>query len=197
MRRKDLLPGKDGAPGVTAQGSRLFLNAVPGIGRPGAPWPDLPERFGKYNPVWRRFGRWAQEAAGERVARPARPRLGMAALGQHHRPRPPARRGRKQGGADGAPSGQARGRSRGGFPPKIHAAVSGLGLPVAILRTPGQRADGTQAQALVRGHEPEAVLAGQAFDRDAFLAVLRAKGAPVVIPPQANRLEQRTFDRPL
>ena len=68
-RIKDLLPGKDGDPGVTAQDNRLFLNAVLWIGRTGAPWPDLPERFGKFNSVWRRFDRWAKKGVWERVFR--------------------------------------------------------------------------------------------------------------------------------
>lgn len=68
-RIKDLLPGKDGDPGVTAKDNRLFLNAVLWIARTGAPWPDLPERFGKYNSVWRRFDRWAKKGVWERVFR--------------------------------------------------------------------------------------------------------------------------------
>lgn len=68
-RIKDLLPGKQGDPGVTAKDNRLFLNAVLWIGRTGAPWPDLPERFGKYNSVWRRFDRWAKKGVWERVFR--------------------------------------------------------------------------------------------------------------------------------
>ena len=66
-----------------------------------------------------------------------------------------------------------------------------------ILLTPGRRADVTQAEALVQAHPPEAVLADKAFDSGAFLAVLRAKGVQVVIPPQANRGAQRAFDRHL
>jgi transposase len=69
VRIKDLLPGQDGDPGVTAKDNRLFINAVLWIGRTGAPWADLPERFGKYNSVWRRFDRWAKKGAWERVFR--------------------------------------------------------------------------------------------------------------------------------
>ena len=76
-------------------------------------------------------------------------------------------------------------------------AVNGLGLPVEVILTPGQQADVRQAEALVGDHRPEAVLADKAFDSDAFLAVLRAKGAQAVIPPKANRVEQRAFDRHL
>ena len=46
VRVKGLLPGKKGDPGRTAADSRLFLDAVLWIARTGAPWRDLPERFG-------------------------------------------------------------------------------------------------------------------------------------------------------
>ena len=54
-----LLPGQAGHVGQTAADNRLFSNAVLWIGRSGAPWRDLPERFGNGNSVYRRFRRWA------------------------------------------------------------------------------------------------------------------------------------------
>ena len=55
-----LLPGKPGDPGATARDNRLFLDAVLWIARTGAPWPDLPERFGKHDSAYQRFNRWAK-----------------------------------------------------------------------------------------------------------------------------------------
>jgi transposase len=66
-RIKDLLPGRPGDPGVTAKDNRLFVNAVLGIAKTGAPWRDLPERFGNWNSVWRRFDRWARKGVWQRV----------------------------------------------------------------------------------------------------------------------------------
>jgi transposase len=66
-RIKDLLPGKPGDPGVTAKDNRLFINAVLWIAKTGAPWRDLPERFGPWGSVWKRFDRWAQKGRWERI----------------------------------------------------------------------------------------------------------------------------------
>jgi transposase len=64
---KDLLPGKPGDPGGRAEDNRLFVNAVIWIARSGAPWRDLPERFGLWNSVFQRFNRWAKAGVWQRV----------------------------------------------------------------------------------------------------------------------------------
>ena len=61
------LPGKAGDPGRTGQDNRLFVNAVFWIARTGAPWRDLPERFGPWNSVYRRFYRWCKRGVWGRV----------------------------------------------------------------------------------------------------------------------------------
>ena len=68
-RIQDLLPGKAGDPGVTAKDNRLFVNAVLWIAKTGAPWRDLPGRFGHWNSVWKRFDRWSKKGVWERVFR--------------------------------------------------------------------------------------------------------------------------------
>ena len=62
-----LLPGKDGDPGRSGENNRLFLEAVLWLVRAGAPWRDLPERFGKWGTVWKRFRRWAEKGVFERI----------------------------------------------------------------------------------------------------------------------------------
>jgi len=58
-RIKDMLPGRAGSVGVTAADNRLFVEAVLYRCRAGIPWRDLPERFGDWKDVHRRFSRWA------------------------------------------------------------------------------------------------------------------------------------------
>src|SRR5687768_5939342 len=66
-RIKDLLPGREKDPGVTAKDNRLFVDAVLWIAKTGAPWRDLPERFGNWNSIWRRFDRWARGGVWQEV----------------------------------------------------------------------------------------------------------------------------------
>ncbi len=66
-RIKDMLPGRATDPGATAVDNRRFVEAVPVRFRTGSPWRDLPERFGNWNNVFRRFRRWALSGVFERV----------------------------------------------------------------------------------------------------------------------------------
>lgn len=89
------------------------------------------------------------------------------------------------------------GRSRGGFSTKLHVSVNGLGLPVELKLTPGQHADITQAEGLLQGYEPAAVIADKGYDSDALIETIAATGAEAVIPPRQNRNEFRAYDRHL
>jgi transposase len=62
-RIKSLLPTSGAAGGD----HRTFVNAVVWVARTGSPWRDLPDRFGKWNSVWRRFRRWAAAGVWDRV----------------------------------------------------------------------------------------------------------------------------------
>jgi len=66
-RIEDLLPGKASDPGRTGADNRLFVNAVLWVLRSGAHWHDLPERYGKYKTVHKRFGRWADAGVWEKI----------------------------------------------------------------------------------------------------------------------------------
>ena len=64
---RDLLPGKRSDPGRTARNNRNFVNGVLWVLRSGARWSDLPERYGKYKTVHKRFSRWAKSGVWEKV----------------------------------------------------------------------------------------------------------------------------------
>lgn len=64
---ENILPGRPGTVGKPATNNRDFLNAVVWIARTGAPWRDLPERYGNWNSIWRRFRRWAITGVWDKV----------------------------------------------------------------------------------------------------------------------------------
>ena len=66
-RIKNFLPGRVGHVGGTAADNRLFVEAVLYRYRAGVPWRDLPERFGDWKNVHRRWSRWAQSRVWENV----------------------------------------------------------------------------------------------------------------------------------
>jgi transposase len=61
-----LLPGRPGHVGRNSdKGNRLFVEAVIWKFRTGAPWRDLPERFGDWKNTHKRFSRWAESGGWE------------------------------------------------------------------------------------------------------------------------------------
>ena len=56
-----LLPVRDGKPEWVSACNRLLFDAVLWVARTGVPWRDLPERFGRWNSIWRRFDRGAKQ----------------------------------------------------------------------------------------------------------------------------------------
>lgn len=61
------LPGKPGDWGGVAKDNRLFINAVLGSLRTGAPWRDWPREYGDGKNTHRLFCRWRDQGVGERL----------------------------------------------------------------------------------------------------------------------------------
>src|ERR1039457_6156800 len=95
--------GKCGDPGQTGGDGRLFVEAVLWIARTGFPWRDLPDEFGHWNSVFKRFRRWCH--GGWNHCSCASPRTGC-------------KRGTQN---------QSIGKSRSGLTTKILALVDALG----------------------------------------------------------------------
>jgi transposase len=49
------------------RGDRDFINAVMWRIKTGAPWRDIPERYGSWKTVYNRFDRWAKRGLWERL----------------------------------------------------------------------------------------------------------------------------------
>lgn len=137
----------------------VVLNGILWVLRTGAPWRDLPERYGRWNTAYARFRRWRQDGTWARlysalltrrdrqgridhtlwcldgtIARAARC-AGGARRHNRHRPRMGAGTAAEQD----EPPDHARGYSRGGFGTKVHLLCDRRGTVLGIHLTPGQQ----------------------------------------------------------
>jgi transposase len=60
-------PGQRGQWGGIAQDNRKFFNGVCWILRTGAPWRDLPDDYGKFGSVHKRFKRWCDNGIWDKI----------------------------------------------------------------------------------------------------------------------------------
>jgi len=59
--------GKPGDPGRNGTDNRMFMGAVLWKARTGSPWWALPEIFGKWNTIFKRFNNWSAKGAFKRM----------------------------------------------------------------------------------------------------------------------------------
>ena len=62
----DMIPRNDG-PGRPWSDHRLIIDGILWVLATGAPWRDLPERFGPWKTVYERFRRWVREGFWQRI----------------------------------------------------------------------------------------------------------------------------------
>jgi transposase len=81
---------------------------------------------------------------------------------------------------------------------KIHALVDALGNPVGFFLTGGEAHDLVGADHLLQQMQATMLIGDKAFDADQrVIEPLAAAGRTAVIPPKANRLIKRDYDRDL
>ncbi len=64
-----LPPEKTNKPGRPSKDNRLMINAMVWIARSGAPWRDLPERYGFWKTVYSRFRKWIGDGILDNIYR--------------------------------------------------------------------------------------------------------------------------------
>ena len=184
-----ILPNK--TRGVPRVDDRRVLNGIFWVLRSGAPWREIPERYGPYTTCYNRFRRWMKAAIWDRLmdalASPSDDSVTMiegTSVRVHH-----LAATLKRDHPD-----RCLGRSRGGLTTKIHALTNGKGLPIKVSITPGHAHDLTAANELLNDLAPGGMLLGdKAYDADWLRAKLRAGRSWANIPPKANRKRPVVF----
>ncbi|MFL5282277.1 MAG: IS5 family transposase [Rhodopila sp.] len=167
QRLEPLLPPEKPWTGRPNEDHRQILNGILWIHRTGAPWRDLPRRYGPMGPVSSRFDRWRKAGIWQRILSDLQAEAeqrGEIDWALHFvdativRPSPvPSTRlclveplaslaHQHAGGArrDGAtpeevPAREALGRSQGGFSTKLHRRAEGHGRPITVVLSGGER----------------------------------------------------------
>ena len=144
-RVKDMLPpehpagGKRGRPAKCD--NRTALNGMLWIARGGAPWRELPERYGPWQTVYSRFRTWRDMGVFEAVFQA----LSIDADFENISIDSTSCKVHQSANGGEKTENKAVGVSRGGRNTKIHALVDGLGNPLAFLLSSGNDHDSKHA----------------------------------------------------
>jgi transposase len=169
------------------------MDAILWIARTGAPRPDLPYRFGKFDTVYRPFNRWAKSDVLARV---------MVVLSHDadlENLLPDSTMVRAHQQAAGAEKGgwttiRLWADCEAGSEPRVHIAVDALGNPVRLILTGGQIADVTKGAVPIDDIKVDYVIADKGLDRNALVEAIESGGTEAVIPLRSNRTKPRNYD---
>ncbi|MFF8995960.1 IS5 family transposase [Streptomyces sp. NPDC014983] len=217
-RLEPLLPlgKKPGRPPVWTR--RQLIDGIRWRTRTGAPWRDVPERYGPWDRAYDLFRRWQRDGTWKRIFEQLQAEADAKGLitwdvsvdstiARAHQHAAGARKKghcRRSLPAASTPSpDHGLGRSRGGLTTKLHLAVEQGQKPLSLLVTAGQRHDSPQFQPVLesirvprigRGRprtRPDKVRADKAYGSRANRAYLCRRGIGCTIPEKADHVRNR------
>ncbi len=151
--------------------------------RTGLPWRDLPDYFGRWNSLYKKFNAWSVKGIWMKVFNflVVEPDLEWAFIDGSY-----VKAHQHSAGAAG-PEDQAIGTSRAGKTSKIHMVVDAFGLPIKFEITGGQIHDSTAADSIIK-EMPAAdfIIADKGYDKEALREIIREKGSVPIIPRKSN-----------
>lgn len=205
---------------------RQLIDGIRWRTRTGAPWRDVPVRYGQWQTIyglfrrWQRGGRWVLiltmlQAFADAVDAIIW-QIGVdSTIMRAHQHAAGARRGGEgqkhpPGGVEVEPADRALGRSHGGWTTKLHLACEQGLRPLALLLTGGQAGDSPHFTAVLASIRvprlgpgrarvrPDRVLADKAYSSRANRVYLRQRvSKPPSRSPVIRRLTAATVARPV
>jgi len=220
-RLRPLLP-VNGMRGGQWRDHRQVINGILWRLRVGAPWRDVPTRYGPWQTCYDRFVRWRRDGTWDRLLAHIQAEAdasgeiawvvcidGTVVRAHQHAAGARGQPSKADQAAKVAhPADEALGRSRGGLTTKIHLACDGLGRPLSVVLTPGQRHESTQLGAVLdairvprpggRGRprkRPDHLIADKGYSYATCRRLLRRRGIPHTIPERRDQRRRRAAQR--
>lgn len=216
----DLLP-EPKATGRRPEDGRKVFNGIFWILNTGAPWRDLPSRYGTWQTVYHRFTQYRKDGTIDRMLERLQMKLDemgridwelfcvdgtsiRAAKAAAGAPAPK----KKHQEAQEEPEDHALGRSRGGWGTKVHLVSDGQGVPLAVQVTAGQAHESTQFEKVLdavrirqpRGRprkRPDAVAGDKGYSFGRIREWLKKRMIKDVIPTKSDQEARPSFDKQL
>jgi transposase len=218
-------PRHRGGPGHPWRPHRRLLNGILWVLHTGAPWRDVPARYGPWQTAYDRFNRWRQDGTWSKVLTRLLGRLdrhgrigrdlwcvdasvvraSRAAAGARRKASRPRRLGGPKAAQLAEPADHALGRSRGGFGSKVHLLCDQRGLPLGFYVTAGQRHESTAFEAVLgrvalprrRGVRrwPRKLAADKGYSYPRIRRWLKRRRIGAVIPTRKGQPRDESFDK--
>jgi len=151
--------------------------------RVGCPWRDIPEHFGDWSAVYRRFNLWSKKGILVHLFNALKQLTDLewefidGSIVKAHQ---------HSMGASSIAA-EAIGKSRGGNTTKIHMAVDSYGLPIEFILTGGEVHDSKAAPDLIEQlPKSEYTVADKGYDSEFVRDKIRDKGSIPMIPRKSN-----------
>lgn len=202
--------GKRGRPW---QNHRQVINGILWVLCVGASWRDIPEEYGSWQTVYKRFRRWKQEGLWNRIWIGILRQLDKykkvdrklwcidGSVIRAHRSAAGGSRKEVKTAED-----NALGRSRGGYSTKIHLVCDRNGIPLGITATAGEKGEAPEFENVMnsiplsihrKSKRPKAVAGDKAYSSKAIRNWIWQRDIKAVIPTRSNEKQIRYFSKSL
>src|SRR4249920_3493960 len=181
--------------GDKGRNDRKFLEALHYFVVHNITWRALPEKFGRWNSVWKRFWRLSRSGTFEAFFDALAAMSETAHLVQMF-DSTVVRAHVSAAGAKGGQHDHALGRSRGGFSTKIHLKTDFGGLPIAFHLTGGEASDSRNFKTLLDigpDINPRAALGDKGYDSKSNRDAARQRGICPAITYRSNTKNMPAF----
>ena len=194
IRFKKFLPAPGNAEKIDA---RTVPGCVIWLIRNGRSWSEIPEKYGSFDTIRRRFPRWSANGAFRKLFFSIASKAPKKSIAMIDSTTIKAHRTASSMACDQNP--REIGRSAGGLTTKIHMLATTEKIPLDFTLTPGQAGDAPEGESLIRKNPSrfKYLLADKAYDTDSIRSYLKEQNKEACIPPKSNRKSPATYDREL